>query len=415
MRNILLIAKREYLEQIRGRAFRVSTVVVPLLMLVVLGGTYFMGHGIARDRHLTIAADDPALANEIRRQLQNDDDTKSVVDVVAPVTQQQQTALLNKVKSKSIDGLLTIANSSSSTPVATYFSRSSRDFGNSSHVERALNSSLLKRRLTAAGMKQDEADSMLEHVSIKTLQVDKNGKTGESRGMAQFNKSMMMVLLLTIPIIVYGLDMARSIIDEKGSRIFEVMLAVARPEDMLAGKLIGVGAVGMTQISIWLGAAAVISIPALAASLLTGSFAIHFSWVEAVFFPIYFILGFFLYSSLFSGLAATCETAQDLQMYTPLAIVPVWISTGILPILLNDPNSGWAVVASLFPLTAPFVMIPRLGLAAVPPWQVASSIIFLAASVWIVLWASSRLYRVGILMYGKRATLPELLRWLRFS
>jgi len=173
--------------------------------------------------------------------------------------------------------------------------------------------------------------------------------------------------------------------------------------------------VGLTQIAIWTIAGGLVTGSALAAPLLSGDLALHFSWAEGLLFPVYFVLGFSLYSAFFSGLAATCETAQELQMYMPLAIVPVWFSFGILPFLLNDPNSVWAIAASLFPLTAPFVMIPRMGLEMPPLWQFAASICLLILNIWFALWLSSRLYRVGILMYGKRATLPEIVRWLRYS
>jgi ABC-2 type transport system permease protein len=228
---------------------------------------------------------------------------------------------------------------------------------------------------------------------------------------------MLMTFLMTMPILLYGMDMARSVIEEKGSRIFEVMLAVARPEDLLAGKLLGVGAVGLTQIAIWLAAAVLLSGTALAAPILSGDIKIHFSVLEAVLFPIYFILGFFLYSAFFSGLAATCETAQDLQMYITLAVIPTWTSFAILPFLLNNPNSPWVVAASLFPPTAPLVMVPRIGMLSAPyPWgQLALSLVLMVFTIWAVIWFASRLYRVGILMYGKRATLPEILRWLRYS
>jgi ABC-2 type transport system permease protein len=137
--------------------------------------------------------------------------------------------------------------------------------------------------------------------------------------------------------------------------------------------------------------------------------------MEGLFFPVYFVLGFALFSTLFSGLAATCETSQDLQKFMPLAIIPLYLSMGILPFLLKDPNSVWSVAATLFPLTAPYVMLPRMGLEAVPLWQLAASLGLLILAIWATLWISSRLYRVGILMYGKRATLPELVRWLRYS
>src|SRR5208283_3948754 len=198
----------------------------------------------------------------------------------------------------------------------------------------------------------------VQSVPIEALQVAGRGKTGKSQGMTPFFKAMLMTFLMTMPILLYGMDMARSIVEEKSSRVFEVMLSATRPDDMLTGKLLGVGAVGLTQIAIWIVAAALLSGPFLIGSMLSGSVKIHFTLLEAVLFPVYFLLGFFLYSAFFSGLAATCETAQDLQMYISLAIIPTWTSFAILPFLLNDPNSTLVVAASLFPPTAPLVMVP---------------------------------------------------------
>jgi ABC-2 type transport system permease protein len=415
MHNILLIARREYLEQIRGRAFKFSTVLVPLLIAVLLGASYFTGRNAGAGKHVAIAADSAPLANDIRRQMLDDKDAKFTVDVVAPATQEDRAALLKLVQSKAIDGLFSIESSSTGAPAATYTSQSSGDFVTKDQLETALNRGLVNERLTASGMKQAEADALLKEVSIETLQVNKEGKAARSNGMAAFYKAMAMAVLLTMPILLYGMDMARSVIEEKSSRVFEVMLSVARPDDLLTGKLIGVGAVGLTQIAIWVIAAALLTGSALAAPLLSGDLALHLSWAEGLLFALYFVLGFFLYSAFFSGLAATCETAQELQMYMPLAVVPVWLSFGILPFLLNNPSSVWAIAASLFPLTAPFVMVPRMGLETPPLWQFAVSISLMILNIWAVLWFSSRLYRVGILMYGKRATLPELLRWLRYS
>jgi ABC-2 type transport system permease protein len=130
---------------------------------------------------------------------------------------------------------------------------------------------------------------------------------------------------------------------------------------------------------------------------------------------VYFVLGYLLYSSLFAGLAATCETEQELQMYMPLAAAPTWLSFALILLIINDSNSFWSVAASLFPPTAPVIMFLRMASEIPPVWQLALSIGLMVVSIWGVLWFSTRLYRVGILMYGKRATLPELMRWLRYS
>jgi ABC-2 type transport system permease protein len=415
MHNVLLIAKREYLEQIRGRAFKFSTVLVPALIVGLLGVSYLTGHHAETGKHIAIAANSEPLAAAIRTQMLDNKDAKFTVEVVAPATAGERAALLQLVQSKAIDGLLSIDTSASGATTAAYTSQAAGDFDTKERLESALNQGLLNERLIANGIDPVEADALLKKVSIETLQISKQGKAAKSNGASAFSKAFAIAFLLTIPILLYGMDMARSVIEEKNSRIFEVMLSVAKPDDLLTGKLIGVGAVGLTQIAIWVAAAALITGSALAAPLLTGDFALHISWAEGLLFPLYFVLGFFLYSAFFSGLAATCETAQELQMYMPLAVIPVWLSFGILPFLLNDPGSVWAIVLSLFPPTAPFVMIPLMGLQTPPLWQFAASIGLLVAAIWAVLWVSSRLYRVGILMYGKRATLPELIRWLRYS
>jgi len=415
MNNIFLIAKREYLEKIRGRAFKISTVLVPVLAIALQGVGYLTHRTAKSGDRVAIAAQDPVLAAEVRRQILDDMDAKSTVDVVAPATRQDRDVLLKLVQTKAIDGVLVIDTSSAGDTTATYTSQSPGPFTNYTRMKSALNRALANERMIARGMKPSDADAVLQSVSIETVQVDRAGKTLKNTGMAPFNKSIILAFLLTMPIILYGMDMARSIIEEKSSRIFEVMMAVTRPEEMLAGKLIGVGGAGLTQIAIWVVAVGILTGSVLAASMVTGSLAIHFSWVEGVLFPVYFVLGFLFYSSFFSGLAATCETAQDLQMYTPLIILPVWISLGVLPYLLNHPGSVWSVAITLFPFTSPFVMIPRMGIETVPLWQLAASIVLLALSIWAALWFSSRLCRVGVLMYGKRATLPEIVRWLRYS
>ena len=282
-------------------------------------------------------------------------------------------------------------------------------------MKSALTHAVLDARLTGGGMKQKDADALVDGVAIDTFQVKKDGSVVKTNAEASFWKGYVMAILLSMTTMIYGMNVARSIIQEKTSRIFEVMLAIARPGDMLAGKLIGVGAVGLTQIAIWLVAGAVILFSPFAAAMMTGEFAVHVTWTEAMLFPVYFVLGYLLYSSLFAGLAATCETEQELQMYMPLAAAPTWLSFALIMLIINDSNSVWSVAASLFPPTAPVIMFLRMASEIPPPWQFAVSIGLLMLSIWGVLWFSTRLYRVGILMYGKRATLPELMRWLRYS
>jgi ABC-2 type transport system permease protein len=415
MRNILLVARREYLEQIRGRAFIVSTVMVPLLIVGLMGWSAITSRQAESGKHVAIVAENKALANEVRRRMLDDKESIFIVDVVAPASQQERDALRKQILSKAIDGVLAINTSSAGEVTASYTSLASGGFVDLGGMRSALNHAVENERLIASGVKQADVDAALKSVSIETFQLSKDGKIGESKGASPFYKAMMMVILLSMPIMLYGLDMARAIIEEKTSRIFEVLLAIARPDDLLAGKMLGVGAVGLTQVAIWTVAAILFLGSTLAATALTGDFALHFSWMEGIFFPVYFLLGFALFSAMFSGLAATCETSQDLQKFMALAIIPLYLSMGLVMVLLRDPNSVWSVAATLCPITSPYIVLPRMGMTTVPLWQHAVSILLLILSIWAMLWFSSRLYRVGILMYGKRATIPELMRWLRYS
>jgi ABC-2 type transport system permease protein len=337
------------------------------------------------------------------------------VDVIAPATAADRTILIDEVKKRQIEGFLWVETPSGQAPVATYTSQSSGDFITSARMKDAVNHALLDARLQGGGIAHDAADKLVKGVPLDTFQVKKDGSVVKSNATASFWKGYIMAILLSMTTMIYGMNVARSIIQEKTSRIFEVMLAIAKPSDMLAGKLIGVGAVGLTQIAIWLIAGAILIGTPMAASFLSGDLAVHISPVEAVLFPVYFLLGYLLYSSMFAGLAASCETEQELQMYMPLAAAPVWLSFSLIMVVVNDSDSAWAVAGSLFPPTAPIIMFLRMASQIPPLWQFAASIGLMVVSILVILWISAKLYRVGILMYGKRATLPELVRWLRYS
>ena len=415
MRNIWLVARREYLEQVRGRAFKMTTFGVPAIFAAIFGIGYISSMGLGAGKHLAVASSDPLLAQEIKGQLTESKKSKTQVDVISPATEADRATLTRKVQQRQIEGFLWVDTPQGQTPTATYTSQSAGDFITSARMKDAISHAVLDARLQSGGMQHDNADKLVSGISLDTFQVKKNGSVVKSNATASFWKGYIMAILLSMTTMIYGMNVARSVIQEKTTRIFEVMLAITRPSEMLAGKLIGVGAVGLTQIGIWLVAGALLIGSPLAAATISGQFALHISITETVLFPVYFLLGYLLYSSLFAGLAATCETEQELQMYMPLAAMPTWISFALIMVVINDSNSAWAVAASLFPPTAPIVMFLRMASEIPPMWQFAVSIGLLVLSIWATLWISAKLYRVGILMYGKRATMPEVMRWLRYS
>jgi len=414
MRDIWLIAKREYLEQVKGKAFKVTTILIPLVFAAIFGVIAIAGKNSGVGKHVVIATADPTLAERVRGPLIADKDAKMTVDVVAPATDADHQRLLAEVDQKQIDGFLWLETPAGAPATATFESRSSGDFATEGRLQGAVNRALVEQRLAARGIPASDVQTLTKDIDIKTVQV-KNGKETATNALSTFWAAYAMAFLLSFTVVMYGMNVGRSVIQEKTSRIFEVMLATVTPGDMLAGKLIGIGAVGLTQIAIWVTAAALFAGSAMGVRLMSGDMKIHVSVAEIVLFGLYFVLGYALYSTLFAGLAATCDTEQELQQYSPLAAVPIWLSFGMIAFIVSNPNSVWSVAISMFPPCAPITMFLRLASQFPPYWQIALSLGLMVLSVYIVLWLSSRIYRVGILMYGKRATLPEMLRWLRYS
>ncbi len=419
MRNILLIAKREYLEQVRGRTFLITTILLPTVFIGVFYLSFLSGKNSGVGKHIAVACSNPALGAEIRTEILADTEAKAKVDLFdaempGMLMDSDRAKLVAEVNDKTIDGFLWVDVPAKGPVVATYDAQTAGDFVTAERLQSALNQALLRRRLMESGVAASAADALLKTVKVNTRQV-KNGQEVTSNAISSFYSAYIMALLLTMTTMIYGLNVGRSVIQEKTSRIFEVMLATVRPHEMLTGKLVGIGAVGLSQILIWVGAGGAFAASALGAQYLNGNLQIHISVFQIFLFAVYFLLGYTLNSALFAGLGATLETEQELQQYSPLAALPVWISFSMILLISSNPNSFWVVLASLFPPCTPIVMFLRMGSQMPPLWQIGASIALMLVAIWGVLWFSTRLYRIGILMYGKRATLPEMMRWLRYS
>jgi ABC-2 type transport system permease protein len=237
--------------------------------------------------------------------------------------------------------------------------------------------------------------------------IEKGGHHGNST--TSFYVAYVLFFLMYMVVLLYGMNVARSIIEEKTSRIFEVLLATIKPEELLAGKIIGVGAVGLTQVGIWMVAALLLAAQAGAMSSVT------ISATQVIFFIIYFALGYALYSSVAAALGAMTNSEQELQQLNMFLMLPLFVCMGMLPVLITNPNSLLARIVSQIPFCAPLLMDFRISVSMPQPWEIGLSIGLILVTIYAVLWLSSRIYRVGILMYGKKPNLPEILRWLKYS
>jgi ABC-2 type transport system permease protein len=216
-------------------------------------------------------------------------------------------------------------------------------------------------------------------------------------------------------ILIYGMNVARSIIEEKTSRVFEVLLATIKPEEMMAGKVIGVGSVGLTQVAVWLATAVILTSTSILSAFGGGKVHVSLNFMQIIFFVIYFLLGYLLYSSIAAALGAMVSSEQELQQLNMFLVMPLAACFFALAPVITNPSGTVARVISLIPFCTPLIMYLRISLATPPAWEIALSIVLMVATIYAVLWVASRIYRVGILMYGKKPTLPEILRWLKYS
>ena len=412
MHNVWLIAKREYIERIRTKAFLLTTILIPVLMGGGIVGSIMMSMRSKSTSHISIVSKDQQLATDLKAELANGKDSKMTVDVISPPGPDTRRVLDGELADKALDGYLWItpANRANDRPTFSWTPRSVGDIATKGNVTGALHTVLMRERLTHQGMVAADVDALMQPVQVDTTQAGKNTDTTTA-----FFGAYVLFFLMYFVIMLYGMNVARSIIEEKTSRVFEVLLATIRPEEMMAGKVIGVGSVGLTQVGIWLLTAVLLTSTSLISSFTGGSSHISLSAAQVGFFILYFLLGFLLYSSIAAALGAMTNSEQELQQLNMFLVMPLAVCMFSLGIVINNPSGTTATVLSLIPFCTPLIMYLRISMAMPPIWQIVLSIAIMAVTIYAILWVASRIYRVGILMYGKKPSLPEIMRWLKYS
>ncbi|MGC8549331.1 MAG: ABC transporter permease [Acidobacteriaceae bacterium] len=416
MHSILLIAKREFVERVRSRVFRVTTVLVPLGIVAVL----LAGHVISKKtgglNHIAIASDNASLANITKAQLEASQHAPQTVEIISPATPAARAQLTRQLNAGKLDGFLWITQDPNQPqPKATYYTRNSSDFFSQALLKSSLSIATVRQQLISRGLSPAEAASIVKPVPITTLQL-KAGRAVKTDSERNFSGIYALVFVLYGVVIFYGTDAARSVTEEKSSRIFEILLSVTPADNLLMGKLLGVGAAAMLQVAIWVGLTLVASGTEIAAQIgLHGLSSLGITLPELIFFVVFFILGFFFYSSLSSALGATANSPQEVQQFTFFIISPLVVSVLMMAYVMTNPNSITSIILSLIPPFTPIIMYLRICAQTPPWWQIGLSIALLLGAIWGMIWIAARIYRIGILMYGKRPNLPEILRWLRYS
>ncbi len=418
MNKTLLIATSEYMRRVRSKWFAVATLAVPVLALAVftLPMLAFSDDGEA-DRVAVV--DEAGLAGAVADAL-GDRATLEVADVPLDT-------LRVRVLDGDLDGVLVLpAGLVDGDGVrARYLARGGLDAGDG--MGGAVREAVRRARAEAAGASPAAVAAYESDVALDRVTVSADGDATDA-AFGRYLLANLLSLLMYLAILVFGMMVMRGVIEEKANRIVEVVASSVRPFELMMGKVLGIGAVGLSQLLAWGVLTFAISVAAgpllLALAPDAGSAPADAPFGPdmisgmlspglLVAFVLFFLGGYLLYSSLFAAVGSAVDQESDAQSLQTVVVLPIMIPILFLTFVANDPDGGLSLFLSLFPLTSPILMVVRMAVADVPVWQVALSLALLAAAFVGMIALAARVYRVGILMYGKKPSLADLWRWVR--
>jgi len=410
MRKIWAIVRREFVERVRTRWFWVGALLGPVLFGVVFFLSGQLGRAGGLKRIAVVDATATQVGARIAEQLARSGNWATEV----PAAPGAIDSLTAQVRAKRLDGFLIVTDAALDSGKVEY--RGANVFAGKGALQRPVGEALTVVRLQRAGVDPRLVARASIPLRLETCKISRGTTCGESAAQS-FSLAYFMGIILYTAILLYGINVMTSVLEEKTTRIVEVLVSSLRPFQLLLGKVLGVGAVSIFQFLIW-GVAGRLLL-ARRAPLAAGEAADelfqmpHVTGATFAVFMAYFLGGFFLYSAMFAAVGAMSSTEQEArQAQQPVAWMLV-LSFISMFAMLNDPGSTLAVTLSLIPFSSPVAMPVRWAAGNLPASELALSLAILVAGIVAVTWIAARIYRVGILMTGKRPNLKELVRWVR--
>jgi len=446
MNKMFAVMKREYLQAVRRKSFIIMTLLLPFLMaaLVLLPGL-LMARGMGEKRiavldgtgrleaafakpnaepkagakpeklaRKAMRGRGPQLPTTIRVEYADQSKARDLDDAARAYLMR---LTLDKKAPEKLEGVFVIPKNAVADQQAqmTYYSRSSTDLMMQERLGRLANRSLQRMRLSANGISPDAVDAMLQDLPVEAIQLSRSGekKTG---GELNFIMAFIFGLLLTLPALVYGQETMRGIVQEKTDRVVEVLVSSVTPMQLLSGKIIGIAAVGLTQIFVWLVMASVVGAYGVAAlSALDVNMSQFIRPMVGVYFFVFYLLAYLTYVCVYAVAGAICNSEKEAQQFMmPIMLFMMTPYFLMMPIVLN-PDAPFAVGFSMSPVFGPITMFVRATVTDPPAWHFLTSIIVSILTILAFFWVTAKIFRIGILSYGKRPTIGELLRWVRVA
>lgn len=412
MSNVWAVIRREYLQRVRSKWFVISTIGGPLFMIgLMVIPALTAGRAEKAGRNIAVVDRTGALYERLAPRLEEGGyqvrEEPWSEDVLPRLTQE--------VSEERLGGFILLDDETLASGSAAFYASKAPSTLQRLTVRGAVSRTALEKILADQGV---DAESMLSGGELRVELLSGEGAGFED---PKFMVAYLGAFFLYMMFLLYSVSVMRATLEEKTSRVVEVIISSMKPWHLMLGKILGVGAVGLTQMAVWIGSGVLLASAGLPALVAARPEMASLERVGAVLpgagllvlFLLFFLFGYFIFAGLYAAVGAMCNTDEEAQQ----AQFPVMLLV-VVPILfvmqtIQSPNTTLSVALSLFPFFSPILMFARVSVGAAPVSQVVLSFVLMAAAIVAVAWVAGRIYKVGILMAGKRPTLPELWRWVR--
>jgi ABC-2 type transport system permease protein len=437
MKKFLSVLKREYMQRVRAKMFIVSTILLPAVMsLFVLVPAIVLSIETPPMR-VAIVDQTGRMYSQIRQAVFNDQQEQNSVNVnsavptstprrgfarftleeVNPAAQsldQIRANLEQRMKARELDGYVILPPDFLSEGKAEFINRNPGDLFAPGVLQSAINRAAREQRLIDAKVDTRTRQELFKPIELESVKAGtKGGPQADSN--ATFALVFGIGFVMYLAILMYGQIVLGAVIEEKETRIAEILFSSVKPFALMMGKLVGVSLVALTQLAIWGIAFSVFAAYGVGVLVSQGMRPtipdIPFS--HFIYFGLFFLLGFFIYATIYALVGSMVTTAQEGgQLAMPIILILVVSFYLFLPVS-RSPDSPFSFWVSMIPFSAPVAMVVRIVTQTPPFWQIALSLLIGFSTVFVIMWVAARIYRVGMLMYGKRASIPEAIRWAR--
>ena len=431
-KKLIAVIKREYIVRLKTKGFIIGTFLFPLILFAIIAGSIVLSmKNIQEPKTIVIIDQTGVMYDEFVKQLS---DTLSSGEPLYHFTRQDiapdqletvSAQLQKRIIAKEIDGYLIIPQNVLETRRAKYAARSVSNFLEMSQFSSTLSRIGANIRLEKLGISPEKIRKEMDlgRIALDTPKITKQGEV-KSRIEVNYIIAYILTFFLYIMLIIYGVMIMRSVLEEKTQRITETIISSIRPFELLAGKIIGISALGITQLLVWgiiillplaVGVSFITHFSPDVVELFSNIKLVHISLLTIAFFFFFFVLGFLLYASFFAAVGAIVNSEDEAQQLQIYIMLPIIIQYLIFFTIVQNPESSLAYWTSIIPFFTPILMLARMSvLDPQIPDGLWLSVVLLVVTTYLTIKVTAKIYRIGILMYGKRPSLKEVYKWVKY-